>query len=43
MQTAVIASKAKQSKNVETRKFPGLLRRYAPQRFYVDGKAHNYS
>jgi len=29
-------SEAKQSKAAEIRKFTGLLRRYAPQRFYVD-------
>jgi len=29
----VIASEAKQSKNAEMRKLPGLLRRFTPQRF----------
>jgi len=27
----VVASEARQSKNVETHKFPGLLRRFAPR------------
>jgi len=31
MQEPVIASEATQSMNVEMRKFPGLLRRFAPR------------
>jgi len=40
MQAAVnikALSVAKQSKAAKIRKFTGLLRRFAPQRFYVDG------